>query len=113
MVPTGEKEYVKVREAYDETVVIEPAHEIEVNDGYKSWEEFANGVRVDKNDRVRLSELSEKYGSWTTKTEPINPRRVMIPAKTKIVHHDAEYGYVPKAKKVCGQEYLDIALNHN
>ena len=46
MVPTGEKEYVKVREAYDETVVIEPAHEIEVNDGYKSWEEFANGVRI-------------------------------------------------------------------
>ncbi len=100
-VPTGEKRRIKSVEAYDETVVIEPAHEIEVNDGWREWEQFANGVRVDSSDREKVSELSEKYGSYQTITEPINPRRVMIPAKTKIVHHDAEYEYVDVLKWVC------------
>ena len=100
-VPTGEKRRIKVVEAYDETVVIEPAHEIEVNDGYNSWAVFKNGQRVPFDDDIAVSDMSEKYGSWTTVEEPINPRRVMIPAKTKIVHHDAEYEYVDVLKWVC------------
>ncbi len=101
MVPTGEKEYVKVREAYDETVVIEPAHEIEVNDGYNSWSVFKDGHRIPDDDHRAVMAYSNKHGSWTTVSEPINPRRVMIPAKTKIVHHDAEYEYVDVLKWVC------------
>lgn len=100
-VPTGEKRRIKVVEAYDETVVVEPAHEIEVNDGYKSWAVFKNGQRVPYNDEDAIDKLHEKLGSFTNVTEPINPRRVMIPAKTKIVHHDAEYEYVDVLKWVC------------
>ena len=100
-VPTGEKRRIKSVEAYDETVVIEPAHEIEVNDGYNSWSVFKDGHRIPDDDHRAVMAYSNKHGSWTTVSEPINPRRVMIPAKTKIVHHDAEYEYVDVLKWVC------------
>ena len=99
--PTGKKRKEITKPARDEVVVVKHGYREMQCDGYKSWEEFANGVRVDKNDRVRLSELSEKYGSWTTKTEPINPRYIDHPAVTKVVHHEAEYRWVDEYDFIC------------
>ena len=99
--PTGKKRKEMIKPARDEVVVVKRGWREMQCDGYLEWEQFANGVRVDSSDRAKVSELSEKYGSYQTITEPINPRYIDHPAVTKVVHHEAEYKWVDEYDFIC------------